>query len=287
MAEEYCRSAEEPESSRQKNKALEQDLLQVREEDCIYQEESRLAFYDCDYLKRMKLSTILKITAQLAGQDYTRRGFGHSFLWEHGYVFLLSRVSLRIHWYPTEPMTLISRTWECGNSGAMFLRAYEILADGQLAVEGVSAWILVEPNSRKIIRPKEFPWKMPQLEHRTPRVLPVTSHRLELSTQVESMELPVQGKWNQLTRADRRLIRLSDLDANGHVYNAMYADMAEDIFSLEEYSRDIMDFRINFISEARYGDELILFRQDQGAMTLVEGQIQGVNSFQCLYHWKE
>ena len=87
----------------------------------LYEKEP-LRFYDCDYKCRMKLSAILKRSAEIAGRDYTLKGFGHEALWEKQMVFLLSRVSARIFNYPHEQSDLTTRTWEHGTKGAMFLR---------------------------------------------------------------------------------------------------------------------------------------------------------------------
>ena len=82
----------------------------------------RVKFYDCDYKHRMKLSTILKHSAELAGYDYTIKGFSHEFLWEKQMVFLLSRISMKIFNYPKDTDELTISTWECGKKGAVFMR---------------------------------------------------------------------------------------------------------------------------------------------------------------------
>ncbi|MEG0615526.1 MAG: thioesterase, partial [Oscillospiraceae bacterium] len=100
--------------------------MDINQELLVTTDSFELPFYDCDYVKRAKISTILKITAQIAGKDYTDRGLGHRFLWDEGYVFLLSRISIHIHRYPVEPEKLVTSTWESGRSGAMFMRGYDV-----------------------------------------------------------------------------------------------------------------------------------------------------------------
>lgn len=216
----------------------------IRTDISVSHEQTKLCFYDCDYKKRMKISAILKVTAEVAGKDYTEKGLGHAFLWEHGYVFLLSRISLHIAAYPTEPQLLKASTWECGKKGAMFLRGFEICADGGVLIDGESGWIVVQPESRKILRPSAFPWQMPQVLDHPVKALPIDKISAEKAEKV--------GEYN---------VQISDLDANGHVYNANYADIAVNFLPLEIFDRDVENFRINFVNEAKLADTLTIFRE--------------------------
>ena len=217
---------------------------QIRTDISFTDDSSKLCFFDCDYKKRMKISAILKVTAEIAGKDYTDKGLDHDFLWENGYVFLLSRISLHINHYPTEPQMLDSSTWECGKKGAMFLRGYYICVDGEVCIDGESGWIVVNPETRKIIRPSSFPWLMPQLDDREVSALPIEK------ITVENEE-----------KAGEYIVQISDLDANGHVYNANYADIAVNFLPIEIYDRNVENFRINFVNEAKLGDKIEIFRE--------------------------
>ncbi len=203
------------------------------------EEESRLAFYDCDYKNRIKLSSILKLTGQIAGNDYTRKGLGHRFLWERGFVFLLSKVSFHITRYPREPEILTLRTWECGKKGVQFMRGFTVKSGGELCIDGYQSWIVVNPETRKIVRPKEFPWVMPQLE-----IYP------------ENAQFPTRVSDENAVFAGSRKVVFSDLDANGHVYNANYADIAADFLPQDVYERSVKDFLICFSHEAKLGDTI-------------------------------
>lgn len=219
----------------------------------ITSQENLLPFYDCDFRRRMRISSILKITAELAGRDYTEKGLGHEFLWEQGYVFLLSRISIRIKKYPQNADIIRSSTWECGRKGAMFLRGYEIEKDGEVYADGESGWIVVNPETRRIIKPAQFPWQMPQR----------TDH--------PTGAIPIDKIGHGETDAGIYKVQLCDLDANGHVYNAFYADIAMNMMSEEEFSRDITNFRINFCSEAKKGEEIILKKTVSDEKILITG----------------
>ncbi len=212
----------------------------------VFEEKEPLRFYDCDYKCRMKLSAILKRSAEIAGRDYTLKGFGHEVLWEKQMVFLLSRVSARIFNYPHEQSDLTTRTWEHGTKGAMFLRATEIVDENnKIAVSLNSGWVLANPVTRHIYKPSHFDFDMPQ----------------DFDKPIHSVPLE-KIKYTELKLQAQREVRKTDLDANGHVYNAVYADMASDALPKSIYEKDIRNFRINYIAEAVLGDILDLYAQE-------------------------
>lgn len=100
--------------------------------------------------------------AAYAGYDYDARGLTHEVLFEMGEVFLLSRLALRIHRIPMAGEVLDITTMENGAKGAHMQRVYE-MADrsGAVCVSIKSDWILVNPATRKIMRPSAFTAKPP------------------------------------------------------------------------------------------------------------------------------
>lgn len=204
----------------------------------------RNAFYDCDHLGRMKISSILKVTAEVAGYDYVLKGFNHEFLWERGFVFLLSRISIKINSYPTDQTELETCTWEGGKKGAMFKRQYRIFNGDEVCVEGTSGWILCNPETRKIYKPSEFPFPQEQDETQIINALEVGRIKAE----------------NEAEFVYNRTVAISDLDSNGHVYNANYADIAVDALTMEEYANNLDNFRINYLSEAVLGDTISVYK---------------------------
>lgn len=228
----------------------------IRTDIAVTDDKYKCTFYDCDHRHRMKLSTILKITAELAGQDYTNKGLGHRFLWDNGYVFLLSRISIRINEFPTEPQLLDTSTWECGKKGAMFMRGYYLKCNDNILIDGESGWVVANPVTRKIIRPSAFPWKMPQVTDRPTKALPIEK--------IDETGIEYTGE---------HMVTLSDLDSNGHVYNANYADMAVNVMPREIYEKDAKNFRINYINEAKFGEKIDLYSCFSDERSVVSGKI--------------
>lgn len=214
-------------------------------------------FFDCDYKGRMKMSAILRICAEVAGYDYTEKGFSHEVLWDMNMVFLTSKASVHINSYPTSKQKLTVSTWECGKKGAMFLRGiyFEDKITGNILIEALTCWLLVDPRTRHIYRPAQFGYDMPQVTDRQLKALPIAKIAAEGAVWA--------GEWTAHN---------TDIDANGHVYNAVYADIASNIMPTEEYEADVSDMRINFVSEVKNGEIIELFRSDRENSTIIIGK---------------
>ena len=95
--------------------------------------------------------------AAVAGADYDARGLTYEKLYEMREVFLLSRLAMRIHRIPMAGDVLDIATYENGVKGAHMQRVYEMKDQaGEVRVSVKSDWILVNPATRKIMRPSAF-----------------------------------------------------------------------------------------------------------------------------------
>ena len=57
-------------------------------------------------------------------------------------------------------------------------------------------------------------------------------------------------------------VKVSDLDVNRHLTSSKYIDHLLDRFSLEIFDKErVARFEIQYISEARYGDDVYLMKQ--------------------------
>jgi acyl-ACP thioesterase len=227
----------------------------------------RVKFYECDHLGRFKPSAILKSASEVAGYDYTAKGLTHEFLWEHKMVFLVSQVSFKIFRNLSENTDITLRTWENGKKRAQFIRGFEIYSNisenRELAVQGMAGWILVNTDTKRIIKPADFPYPMPQRED----ILQCLG-----IGRIRSENLQFLGT---------RKVAFSDLDGNGHVYNSNYADFAMDFLPTEVFERPIDNFRINYNSETKLGDSIDIFGEILQEKAILSGKCNGKNCFEC------
>ena len=228
------------------------DFKQYLMDDGYFRQEE-LIFADCDRNQRARVSTFLSKAAAFAGYDYDARGLDHEKLYAMREVFLLSRIAMRIHRCPMAQEVLDISTWENGARGAHMQRVYE-LADqsGEVCVSIRSEWILIDPETRRIMRPETF----------TAKKLGVCTKPIDCPEPKKVM-LPKEG----LEDLGSRVIRWSDLDGNGHLYSANYGDIIWDYLPRDLQERTPREFYINYNHEATLGETLRLmgFRNEDGS----------------------
>lgn len=220
-------------------------------------ENKKICFYECDFKKRFKLSEVLKLSAEIAGDDFNMRGYTHKKLLADGMVFVVSKVSFAILQYPVDQQKIIASTWMEGSKGASFLRGFEFKdkETGKLLIQGKSNWVVINPDTRKIIKPSSAGFDdMPLITDRESEAVP--------TGRIKSEKISYVGK---------REIRMSDLDANGHVYNSVYADIAIDFVSRDVYEKNLSNFRINYINEAKLGDTMSIYASYEGDKSVIIG----------------
>ena len=148
-------------------------------------------------------------------------------------------------------------TWENGARGAHVQRVYEMEdQEGRLRVSIKSDWILIDPVTRKILRPSAFTAK------------PIGTCPKEIDCpEPHKIALPREGTEDLGTR----IVRWSDLDGNGHLYSGNYGDIVWD--ALPEDLRDQVprEFQINYSKEATLGEELRLVGVREGETYRMEG----------------
>ena len=232
------------------------DFRQELTENSYFRQEE-LVFWDCDREKRMRVAAMLSKMAAFAGYDYDARGLTHEKLYAMREVFLLSRVALKVHACPRARDLLDITTWENGARGAHMQRVFEMVhQEGRLCVSARSDWILVDPITRKILRPSSFTAK------------PLTTCDKEIDCpEPKKIVLPRED----LEDLGTRRVVWSDLDGNGHLYSGNYGDIVWDYLPGDLQERSPREFYINYSKEATLGQELRLEGFREGETYRMEG----------------
>ncbi len=209
--------------------------------------------------------------SDIGGIAYAAKGYSHTWLWENNFVFLLSRASIHVNRMPVSDEFITIETWEREVKGVLFYRDV-IFYDkyGNSLVECTSAWVLANPHTRSIVKPSTFTGEINPYDGQKADCLPAT--RLKIT--------------EELNEVGKRKIRYSDIDANNHVYNAVYAGIACDYIPSELMQREIADFRINFKQEAVLDKEMTIKTKIEDNNATVVGEIENGISFECEFIFK-
>lgn len=221
-----------------------------------YWREIEVDFSHCDRNQRMRVGAMLTCAAVFAGFDYDARGLTYEVLYDKREVFLLSRITVRIHRCPRVRDILRITTWEDGARGAHMQRVYEYRTrEGELCVSIRSEWILVDPVTRKILRPSQF----------TAR--PITRCQVDIDCPApQKVVLPAETE-----ELGTRVVRWSDLDGNGHLFSGTYGEIVWDYLPLDLQERTPREFTINYSREATLGEKLRLAGSREGESYRMEG----------------
>lgn len=236
-----------------------------------YSRQEELNFWDCDRTQQVRVAALLSKMAVFAGYDYDARGLTHEYLLERREVFLLSRVALRIHRRPRAGDVLTISTWENGTRGPNLQRVFE-MADraGGLCVSARSDWVLVDPVTRKIMRPGAFTAK------------PIYTCPKSIDCpETQRVRMPREGAE---PLGERRVV-WSDLDGNGHLFSGNYGDIFWDYLPPDLQERSPREFFLDYNREATLGEKLHLEGFREGDTYRMEGIGPRGSCFtaQCLF----
>ena len=219
------------------------DFQQILTENSYFRQEE-LIFADCDRNKRARVATLLKKAAAFGGYDYDARGLTYEKLYEMREVFLLSRMALHIHDCPRYREVMDITTWENGAKGAQMQRVFEMRDQtGKLRVYIKSDWILVDPVTRRILRPNSF----------TAKPLSICPKEIDCP-EPKKIVMPKEG----LDELGVRRVVWSDLDGNGHLFSGNYGDIVWDYLPADLQDQTPREFFINYNKEITLGQELSL-----------------------------
>ncbi len=221
----------------------------------IYEHAFDPDFGDFDEQGRLKLSSLLHQLSEAAGMACADLGYDRAWMMENNHVYLLSayRITFSNVCHYGDVHTLQIKTWEEGSKGASVIRNFAVCDDNdrQLALV-CSTWLLVDPQSHRILRPSDFKGKVPRVQPQAYR--PLLPEKLHAEAVKERLF---------------RKVRYSDLDMNRHIYNARYADIIYDALPACCRQKQLKEFQIQYKKEAKFGDRLSIgVSEHEGEITV-------------------
>ena len=249
------------------------EFKQWYDEDGItFHSEHKVQFSQSDSNKKMSLYELLKVTSDMAVEDYAQRGMDRDTLTAHGYACLVSRVAFRFHRMPAENENYVFTTYEEKAEPLQLVRAYEFKAqDGSPLITGLSSWLLVDPAAHRIIPTKKFTMREP-----------VESQKEHDCLKYGKIQIP-----ENLELWDERTIKYSDIDGNNHVNNARYGAFVADVIPENLRATTFTDFRLNYAKEAKLGQKLSVYgtvNENEKRLSIVGKTEEGV-SFEAELYW--
>ena len=202
-----------------------------------------------DFTRRLSVSSTFDIILGAAGDDAHSRGFGVDALAQNNYGWVLSRICFELDYLPQEYSEFTLYTWISDYNRLSSTRNFELVdAEGREFGRAVSQWCMLEFSTR-------MPADMNAM---------AKAHEGNMVDAPSPCERP-----RRLAALDgepvlQHRVTYSDIDFNRHMNTMRYIDIIFDTMPIEMLEKlDKLRMDINFMREARYGDELSLLCEER------------------------
>ena len=201
-----------------------------------YEESNLLRTRDCDVNGEWRFSAILETLQETAGGHCDRMGCGRRDLIKSHIAWVLIRSEVHMDRYPVIGERVYVETFHTPVRHRLFPR-YFLIRDNQRQMIGKAStlWTLIDIRTRKTIAADWVAAKMPDnSDMKAPMSLPTNILAPEKAQREEVIYHP----------------SYTDLDANGHMNNAKYADLLCNLLGTEAMRRSkICSMILNFNAE--------------------------------------
>lgn len=232
-----------------------------------FRQDISIPCYQVDGSALLRPAAFMDLAQEIAYWAARELGFGYDTLHIHHTAWVLSRMHIHFENSPKWLDEVSLYTWHKGAAGLFYLRDFELLgADGKPAVTATSSWVVIDEQTRRLVRPEDLQGLM-ALDYEVAHALAEPAPKLVL---------PKDGTPEA---AGEHAVAYSDVDIIGHTNNARYVVWAMDALPPEEAARPVKDLYINFNKETTPGETVQLFRLRQEDAWYVEGRVEGKSCF--------
>jgi acyl-ACP thioesterase len=214
----------------------------------IWQETFPVRFGAIDKSDKLTLDAIFNYFQEAAISHAENLGVGREHMAQTGQGWVLSRLSVLIDRRPNYRETITVRTWPRGGEKLFAMRNFDIRDKDDIpVVKAKSAWIIVDIEKRRPLRPQSIMDNMPQNEGL--ESLPPEANAAAGLPERDNLQIV------SVSHAAERKALYTDIDYNGHVNNVSYVKWIEDALDsqlLENAGKIRMD--INYLSEILTGE---------------------------------
>lgn len=180
----------------------------------IYKKDIEVDIHEIDYNGIARTSALMRYIQTAAQSQLTENGMSYDQLRDMKRAFLLSRITMEF----TEPVRAHERisalTFPTESRGFSFFRCYALEKEGRTIGRAVSAWALIDTETRGLVRVNSFDLGLTTHD----------PHSLVLSHFVMPKNLEEVGKYP---------VSYAVTDQNRHMNNTMYPDMYSNFLPLE------------------------------------------------------
>lgn len=223
--------------------------------DAIFDKEYVLRTLDFDRYNRIKPSAVLDLFQDAAGFHTMQFGCDRFSMRARDLYWVLVNVKMEFlgNIMPTE--TLVIRTWPIKSNGVKYYRGYKAINEkGEVVIVAQSCWTMIDAKTKRIaVNEKTYPDDFDYCDELPFGKKIIKISDFETSDVARSLEP-----------------RFSDLDYNGHVNNAKYADFVLDTLVPREGIK-LKSFQIDYHKEIKPEETVSLHTFSKGDNVKLKG----------------
>jgi acyl-ACP thioesterase len=241
-----------------------------------FRETFRIGSLDTDYTGRVKIASICNYLQEIAGMHADALHWGIEDLMQQNLSWVLSRLKLQIVEYPHWKEQITITTWPTGSDGLFATRDFKITnAEGKTIMTASSSWLIVNMTRKRPVRPNTI--INTELYNDSERVFDQNSQKITID--------------NKFHYNEKFKVHFSDIDINRHVNNVKYIKWMIDSCPKEHLiNKEIQQFEINFLHEAKLDDELEVSRNHKSThedQILISTPTSNIENCKAIIHWKQ
>ncbi len=215
----------------------------------IWKEHYKIHSQYTDRNCRMTLPSMAQLFQDSAEAHTNAVASDYFAMLEDGTAWVLSRICYEILQYPTLYQDCEVHTWSRGVEGVFALRDFEFYnAENQLLVRGTSKWVVIDINSRRLLRMGD------RFMH---GYEPVAKRAIDY-------DLGKMAVCPDLQTVNTLEVPFSAIDKAQHVNNSLYLRWIYDNVEPEDLGKPVKFIEINYIHETQLGEQITVNRFKDG-----------------------
>ncbi len=237
----------------------------------IYECNFRLTTGFYDHYDRIRPYAILDLFQETAGSHAESLKIGFKALYDQDIIWVLARNKFIIEKNLSVSANIKVKTWSHPNGRFEFIRDFEIYDEkNNLCVRGTSKWCLVNFKTMRIVPNTIARTDNDYYEYET---IPGPLNKIEFV------------KDNSFSVADTHIVQVSDLDHNGHMNNARYAELFCNVLNLKQ-NEEIVSFETDYLQQLFLHDKIDLCLKKEQNEAILIGEKDHKICFVSRCKWK-
>lgn len=203
----------------------------------------------CDSLMRFRTEAAFMTFQDMASRHAIMMGVDDfSLLKNDNAMWVVSKTKVKVNRLPRWNDDVTVRTWPMGAEGVRCNRCYQIIKDGDVLINAISEWVIIDATSRTLrkVETTSYPNDIEWIKERT----------------IEEKFRRFKDDFTEDDFVYKRLVRSGDIDVTHHTNNVTYITMLLDTFSVNELeSMTLKEIEISYLNESLEGETLSIYRK--------------------------